>query len=190
MFWDKGLDLGCGTGRLCGKPETNYLLQPQTERRPWDDALSSIDVHEGQPAFPKYAHLRPACRQSWCASLIFRDARVQQPLRRRSFMLIKSVSVPRYLLGRPVTKEGRHDQDQWQRAPAPQMERLIGIAREVSIRRLSAGDLLISLRLAAQDQQPCYHNQDHARDRSCSGRYPKEDDVPNRNKYQIAVLEG
>jgi hypothetical protein len=56
----EGLDLGRGTCWSCGKPKTSYLLQPQTERRPWNDAPSSIDVHEGQPRTPMYAHLRPA----------------------------------------------------------------------------------------------------------------------------------
>jgi hypothetical protein len=31
-----------------GKPGASDLFQPQTERRPRNNALSSIDVHEGQ----------------------------------------------------------------------------------------------------------------------------------------------
>ena len=40
--------MAAGAFQLCGEPETSYLFQPQTERRHWNDALSSIDVHEGQ----------------------------------------------------------------------------------------------------------------------------------------------
>ncbi len=49
MQWEQGIRSRLLDLPICGKPETSYLFQPQPERRHWNDALGSINVHEGQP---------------------------------------------------------------------------------------------------------------------------------------------